>query len=176
MRSSWAISCYQGVPVIIFVLTFDDESPNGPFQMFLIQFYALLLCDHGMYEYGRAELCTERIEGCEVVRLWGSYPLWSSVRGDRDGPGSPESRSRHSSGDRWSEISLRRDHGARGHQTHSLWPFQKWTEQRTCGEINCSNDYHTRHLLKYLSSSLSSAGFAKQKGVWEYIFIKPLSQ
>ena len=118
--------------------------------------------------------CVQR--GLRVVRLWGSYPLWSSVRGDRDGPGSPESRSRHSSGDRWSEISLRRDHGARGHQTHSLWPFQKWTEQWTCGEKNCSNDYHTRHLLKYLSSSLSSAGFAKQKGVWEYIFIKPLSQ
>ena len=119
----------------------------------ILCYYALLLCDHGMYEYGRAELCTERIEGCEVVRVLSSLIL--RERGQRRARVSwvsePPLR------DRWSEISLRRDHGARGHQTHSLWPFQKWTEQRTCGEINCSNDYHTRHLLKYLSSSLSSS-------------------
>ena len=147
--------------------------------MFLIQFYATMHCcfvinDHGMYEYGRAELCTERIEGCEVVRVLSSLILreWGQRRARVSWVSEPPLR------DRWSEISLRRDHGARGHQTHSLWPFQKWTEQRTCGEINCSNDYHTRHLSKYLSSSLFfiSRGIAKQKGVWEYIFIKPLSQ
>ena len=34
--------------------------------------------------------------------------------------------------------------------------FQKWTEQWTWGELNCSNDYQIRELLKYLEKVRSS--------------------